>query len=178
MKNLSNYLAPVLALCFSFSLMGNNLHARPEHPKSGPHKHGQKKHKYYYYPRQNVYYDPSDNVYFIWERTYWKPVSHLPRRQVSVTYSSSPKFTLWIASTHPYYYNPDHRKVYHEYRVVRPKPAPRVRVESKPKSNISFHIDINPVVVEPHRTVVVHEHHPKKHHHKGHDHGHGKGHRH
>lgn len=181
MKNTSNYLALILTLCFSLSLTGNDLFARPEQRPYSLQKHALKKNKYYYYPRQNVYYDPIGSVYFVWERSYWKPVSHLPSKYVSVTYSNTPRFELWMTSTHPYYYNPEHRKTYYEYRVVKPKPAPRVRVESRPRPNVSFHFEINPeprpVYVEE-RVVVVEEHHDHGHHHGGHGNGHGRGHRH
>nr|WP_294862316.1 hypothetical protein [uncultured Fluviicola sp.] len=171
MKNVSNYWTIVLTLCFSLCAIGNDLFARPEQRPYFVQKHAPKKNRYYYYPRQNVYYDPIENVYFVWESSYWKPVSNLPGRYVSVTYSNTPRFELWMTSTHPYYYNTEHRKTYHEYRVVKPKPAPRVHVESRPKPNVSFHLEINPprpVYVEE-RVVIVEEHH--------HDHGyHGRGH--
>jgi hypothetical protein len=188
MKNLRNYLALALTLCFTLSNLGNDLYARP-----GKHPHQQKhpsKSRYYYYPRQNVYYDPSDHVYFVWERNYWKPVPDLPGRYAAISYSSSaPRFELWIASSHPYYYNPEHRRTYYEYRAVRPAPAPprvHARVENRPKPNVSFHFEINsapepqPVYVEE-RVIVVKEHRGHGHHHghhgpPGHARGHGKGH--
>ncbi len=177
------FIARMFMLCFVLSITGN-LYARPHSP------HPPKKHKYYYYPRQNVYYDPADNVYFVWERTYWKPVPHPTGGFVSVAYSNSPRFELLIASNRPYYYNVEHRRTYHEYRVVKPAPhqQARVRVESRPKPNVSFHLEINsepqPVYVEE-RVIVVKErpHHGPPHNHghghgNGHGHGHGKGHRH
>jgi hypothetical protein len=183
MKNASNYWAIVLTLCFSLSLAGNDLFARTEQHPYFVQKHAPKKNRYYYYPRQNVYYDPIENVYFVWESSYWKPVSHLPGRYVSVTYSNTPRFELLMTSTHPYYYNPEHRRTYYEYRVVKPKPTPRVHVESRPKPNVSFHLEINPaprpVYVEE-RVVIVDEHHHDhgNHHGHGNGHGHGRGHGH
>lgn len=178
MKKLRNYFTIVLVLCFSVSMIGNDLYARPQQRPYGLHKHHPKKNKYYYYPKQNVYYDPIGNVYFVWERTYWKPVSNLPERYAPVIYVNSPRFELLVASTHPYYYNPEHRRTYHEYRVVKRAPVARVRVESRPKPNVSFHLEINsepqPVYVEE-RVVVVKERHDHGHHH-GHGNGHGKGH--
>lgn len=170
------------------STTGNNVFAKQDQRPYSLHKHGPKKNKYYYYPRQNVYYDPISSVYFVWDRTYWKPISHLPGRYVSVTYSNSPRFELWIASEHPYYYNQQHRRTYYEYRVVQPATA-RIHVESRPKPNVSFHLEIDsapqPVYVEE-RYVIVKErrhdngHHYGHHHGKGHGHGrgHGKGHKH
>jgi hypothetical protein len=176
MKKIRNYFAPLLAICFSLNMLGNDLFAKQDQRPYALQKHASKKNKYYYYPRQNVYYDPIGNVYFIWEKTYWKPVPQLPRKYVTVTYSSTPKIVLWIASTHPYYYNTEHRKTYHEYRVVKPKPAARVQVDGRPKPNVSFHLEINPVreprpVYVEERVVVIKEKH-------GHGHGHGKGHGH
>jgi|GEM_PF-2145439 len=175
MKNVSNYLAIVLTLCFSLGLK-NDLFAKP-----GPHpyKHAPKKNRYYYYPRQNVYYDPVESVYFVWESSYWKPVSNIPGRYVSITYSNSPRIELQIASAHPYYYNPEHRRTYYEYRVVKPRPVARVSVESRPKPNVSFHLEINseprPVYREE-RVVIVEERHHDNGHHYGHGNGHGNGH--
>jgi hypothetical protein len=180
MKNLSNYSAIVLALCFSLSTAGNDLFAQRPYSLQ---KHHPNKHKYYYYPKQNVYYDPVSSVYFVWEQTYWKPVSHLPGRYITVTYSNAPRFELWIASAHPYYYNPEHRRTYYEYRVAHSAPSARLRVESRPKPNVSFHLEINsapqPVYVEE-RYVIVKERHDNGHHYghhpgRGHGKGHGKG---
>ena len=173
----------IFMLCFVLSISGN-LYAKPHSP------HPPKKHKYYYYPRQNVYYDPADNVYFVWQRTYWKPVPHPTGGFVSVTYPNSPRFELLVTSNRPYYYNVEHRRTYVAYRTPAPVPRgtqARVRVESRPKPNVSFHLEINsapeprPVYVEE-RVIVVkekhhHGHHPPGHgHHGGHGNGHGKGH--
>ena len=186
MKNLSNYSALILALCFSLCTMRNDLFAKQDQRPYSLQKHAVKKNKYYYYPRQNVYYDPVNSVYFVWEQTYWKPIPHLPGRYVSISYSNSPRFELWLASTHPYYYNQEHRRTYYEYRVASPARAATVRVESRPKPTVSFHLEINsapqPVYVEE-RYVIVKERHDNGHHHghhPGHGHGkkHGKGHRH
>lgn len=184
MKNSHYYPAIILILFFLISANGNKLNAGPEQRPYILQKNAFKKHKYYYYPRQNVYYDPSEKVYFIWERTYWKPVAHLPNKYVSVTYSSTPKFALWMTSTHPYYYNPQHRKTYYKYRVVKPAPVPKARVSGSPKSTVSFHLEFSPVVVQPEpvyverHVVVVKEKHPKHHHHPGRGHGKGKRHKH
>lgn len=179
----------MLLICFSIGLAGfvrAKQDQRPHHLQ----KQAVKKNRYYYYPRQNVYFDPAHQVYFVWERTYWKPVVQLPPSYVSVTYTSSPRFELWIASTHPYYYNPEHRKTYYEYRVFKPAPVQRVRVESRPRPRVNFSVEINPVVVESRpvyveQRVIMHHPHPPVYHHppghdrgRGHGHGHGRGHRH
>lgn len=177
MKTSGFYWIRILLICFSISIAGF-VNAKQEQRPYHLQKQTLKKNKYYYYPRQNVYFDPVHRVYFVWEKTYWKSVPTLPHRYVSVTYSSSPRFALWMTSSHPYYYNPQHRKTYYEYRVFKPvpPPAPRVRVESRPKPNVSFSIEINPeprpVYVE--ERVIVREHH----HSHGHGRGHGKGHKH
>lgn len=171
--------ARILSLCLVLSITGN-VYAHPVFSQPP------KKHRYYYYPRQNVYYDPVENIYFVWERTYWKPVYYTPGRYVSITYSDSPRFELWIASEHPYYYNPEHRRTYYEYRVVKPAQA-RMVVESRPKPNVSFHLEINsapeprPVYVERH--VVIVKEHDRGYHNghgngRGHGNGHGRGHGH
>jgi hypothetical protein len=177
MKSPMKSIARIFMLCVALSMTGS-LYARPY---SLQRPHPPKKHKYYYYPRQNVYYDPIDHVYFVWERTYWKPVSYVPGRTVSFTYSNSPRFELWVASDHPYYYNVEHRRTYYAYRAPRPAPAPRVyaRAEARPKPNVSFRIDINPPRPEPvyveERVVVVREHDHGHHHPPGLGHGHGPG---
>ncbi|WP_343747787.1 hypothetical protein [Fluviicola sp.] len=187
MKTSSFYRVFLLLFCFSTGLAGfvsAKQDQRPYHLQ----RQAVKKNRYYYYPRQNVYFDPAHQVYFVWERTYWRPVTQLPPRYVSVAYSSSPRFEMWIASTHPYYYNPEHRKTYYEYRVFKPVPPPvqRVRVESRPKPRVNFSLEIHPVVVEPQpvyveERVIMHHPHPPVYHHppghgRGHGHGHGHGH--
>lgn len=177
MKNSMKFAARILMLCFTLSMTGN-LYAYPSHP---PKK---QKHRYYYYPRQNVYYDPAASVYFVWERNHWKPIPHYWSTSYFV-YSDSPRMELWIASEHPYYYNPEHRRTYCAYRVPAPAPRPapaqaRLRVDSRPKPNVSFHLEINsrpepqPVYVEE-RVIVVKER-GRGHHHHGHGHGHHPGH--
>lgn len=179
MKNSMKFAARILMLCFTLSMTGN-LYAQPSHP---PKKH---KHRYYYYPKQNVYYDPAASVYFVWESNHWKPIPHYWSTSYFV-YSDSPRMELWIASEHPYYYNAAHRRTYYAYRVPTPPPAPRpapaqarVRVDSRPKPNVSFHLEINsrpepqPVYVEE-RVIVVKER-GRGHHHHGHGHGHHPGH--
>ncbi len=185
MKNSKKLFARFFMLCLMLSISGG-LYARPGHW----HNHPPKKHHYYYYPRQNVYYDPVESTYFVWERSYWKPVSHIPGRYVAFAYSDAPRVELQIASVHPYYYNVEHRRTYVAYRTPAPVPRTaqaRVRVDSRPKPNVSFHFEINsrpepqPVYVEE-RVIVVkerghgHDHHPGHGH--GHGHGHGRGHGH
>lgn len=183
--NSSNYYRIyMLMVCFSFGLAGF-VNAKQDQRPYSLQNQALKKNKYYYYPRQNVYLDPVQHVYFVWEKTHWKSIKHLPERYVSVTYSSTPRFALWISSTHPYYYNVEHRKTYYEYRVAKPATVPKNRVESKPKANVSFHLEINPphpVYVEEHYVVVrdptVHHHHHGNGHGRGHGHGKYKGHGH
>lgn len=183
MKNSMRSAARMLMLFVALSITGS-LNAHPRGPGHPP-----KKYRYYYYPKQNVYYDPVESVYFVWDRSYWKPVS---AGYFSVAFSSAPRFELWMASTHPYYYNVEHRRTYYAYRVPRPAPrpapAPRVYAESRPKPNVSFHVEFNPVVVHPHpepvyveERVIIKEH-DRGHHHPGHGprhhpgHGRGRGH--
>lgn len=181
MKTSSFYWIRILLICFSFGITGF-VNAKQDQRPYYLQREAMRKNKYYYYPRQNVYFDPVHQVYFVWEKTYWRPLTQLPPRYVSVTYASSPRFELWIASEHPYYYNPEHRKTYSEYRVFKPAPAARVRVESRPKPNVSFSLEINPVVVEPRpvyveeHVIVHHPHHPVYHYPPGHGRGHGRGH--
>lgn len=179
-----SFIFRVCALCLALAITGNlSAHPAHKHPKS----------RYYYYPRQNIYYDPATSVYFVWERSYWKPVPYPSGRYVSIVQPNSPRFELWIASEHPYYYNVEHRRTYHSYRVVAPPPAPRVRAVAasrpRPNANVSFQVNINPEPVYVERHVIVRERGPKHHHHHhpghgprphhpGHGHGHGKGHRH
>ncbi|MNJ86066.1 hypothetical protein D3C87_35490 [compost metagenome] len=177
----------ILRMCMLgivLSISGNlNAHPTHKHPKS----------RYYYYPKQNIYYDPVESVYFVWERSYWKPVPHPSGRYVSIAHPESPRFELWISSAHPYYYNVEHRRTYHSYRVVTPAPAPRIRAASRPRgnANVSFQVNINPEPVYVERHVVIvkdrgrghHHHHPRHGHrshpgHHGHGHSPGKGHRH
>ncbi len=175
MKDSMKFFARIGMLCIALSITGGlyahtySFHAQPP-----------KKHRYYYYPRQNVYYDPVESVYFVWERTYWKPVPHYywAGSYSAFVYSDSPRIELWIATDHPYYYNVEHRSTYAVYRDPEPAQA-RIRVDARPKPNVSFHLEINsapkprPVYVE-RQVVIVKEH--DRGYHKGHGRGHGHGH--
>ncbi len=177
MKDSMKFFARICMLSIALSFTGglyahtHSLHAQPP-----------KKHRYYYYPRQNVYYDPVESVYFVWEHTYWKPV-YWAGGYSAFVYSGSPRIEMWIASEHPYYYNVEHRRTYYVYRDPEPAQA-RIRVESRPKPNVSFHLEINsapkprPVYVERHVIIKDHGHHHGRGHGHGHHPGRGKGHKH
>lgn len=170
MKDSMKFFARICMLSIALSFTGG-LYAHTQPPK---------KHRYYYYPRQNVYYDPVESVYFVWERTYWKPVPYYywAGGYSTFIYSDAPRVELWIASDYPYYYNVEHRRTYAVYRAPEPAQA-RIQVDARPKPNVSFHLEINsapeprPVYVDRH--VVIVKEHDRGYHGHGHGNGHGNG---
>lgn len=171
MKKESNHFAKVFILyllIFGVNSMQLVFAQRPYFIQ----KSQQKKQLYYYFPRQNIYFYPKGKVYFIWKNARWNKIVHLPSKYESIILGNTPKFELLMVTSHPYYFNADHRKKYANYRIF--NQSKKENLPDRNKWRNENYIGINPtkknVIIEEHyvvKHVPGHFSHPK---HNGHKH--------
>ncbi|AEA46027.1 hypothetical protein [Fluviicola taffensis] len=160
MKKESNHFAKVFILCLLiFSVNSMQVRSFAQRPYF-IQKNQQKKHLYYYYPQQNIYFYPKGKVYFIWGNTQWNRIVHLPSKYETINRGNTPKFELVMVTTHPYYFNADHRKKYANYRLFNNQ-----KKEYHPKKNKwrnEYYVEINPKTNQK-KELIIEEHYVVKH---------------
>src|SRR6218665_3550227 len=87
------FVAVVMTVCCS----NTSLAAAHVHPKGV-------KHKYVYYPEQNIYYVPSERAYYTWDREdrRWVSCSWGPAIYIT-SLTVFPRVPLYMETRHPYY---------------------------------------------------------------------------